>query len=77
MSTVHYLIEFFSFILFNLENPKRLAVLATLIDFLKAFNGINHNIIITKLADLGVPAWLLKIIIGFLSERTLNVKYKG
>ena len=65
VSTVHYLIELFSFILFNLYNQKSHAVLTTLIDFSKAFNRINHNLIITKLADLGVPAWLLKIIMVF------------
>ena len=33
--------------------------------------------IITKLADLGVPSWLLKIVIGFLSNRKLEVKFRG
>ena len=32
---------------------------------------------VTKLGDMGVPGWLLKIIVGFLSERELVVTYKG
>ena len=48
-----------------------------MIDFAKAFNRINHNIIITILSDLGVPGWLLRIINGFLTERELIVRFKG
>ena len=76
-STVHYLIEFLTFVLFNLDNAEGHAVLSTMIDFSKAFNRINHNLIITKLADLGVPSWILKVLIGFLSKRFIQVKYKG
>ena len=76
-STTHYLIEFLSFILFNLDNSEAHAVLSTMIDFSKAFNRIDHNIIISKLADLNVPPWILKVLIGFLSKRTLQVKYRG
>ena len=76
-SITHYLIDMVNFILYNqdLNTPK--IVLACMIDFSKAFNRINHNIILTKLHDLGVPSWLLKVIMGFLSDRTLQVKYKG
>ena len=77
VSTTHYLVEFFNFILYNLDLKDRHAVLATMVHFSKAFNKIDHNIIVTKLADLNVPKWLLKIIIGFLSDRKIQVKYKG
>ena len=53
------------------------ATLAVMIDFQKAFNRINHNVIITILSDMGVPGWLLRIIIGFLRERELVLRYKG
>ena len=52
-------------------------VLAAFIDFSKAFNHINHNLIITILSEMGVPGWLLKIVMGFLTERELIVRYKG
>ena len=76
-STTHYLIEFISFILYNWDLAEKHAVLSTLIDFSKAFNRINHNTIIIKLADMSVPSWLLKIVMGFLENRTLQVRYKG
>ena len=75
-SVSHYLIEFINFILHQqeLENT---AVLACLVDFSKAFNRQDHNILITKLSDLGVPGWLLKLVIAFLKNRKMRVKYKG
>ena len=76
-SISHYLIEFMTFILYNLDNKDPTAVLACLIDFSKAFNRQDHNVLITKLSDLGVPSWLLKIVMAFLNERTMVVRYKG
>ena len=52
------------------------AIMAALIDFSKAFNRIDHNVVIVKLAEMGVPSWLLKIVIGFLSDRELQVKFR-
>ena len=51
--------------------------MAVMIDFAKAFNRINHNIIITILSEMGVPGWLLNIIIGFLTQRELILRYRG
>ena len=53
------------------------AVIAVMIDFSKAFNRINHNIVITILSEMGVPGWLLKIVIGFLTDRVMILRYKG
>ena len=53
------------------------AVLAVTIDFSKAFNRLNHNIIVEILSELGVPGWLLQIVIGFLENREIEVSYKG
>ena len=72
----HYLIDLITFILFNQDLPESRAVLATMIDFLKAFNRQNHLILVTKLSDMGVPGWLLKIVIGFLEDRKLVVLLK-
>ena len=76
-SITHYLIEFINFILSNQENKEPTAVLACMIDFSKAFNRQNHNLLITKLSDMGVPAWLLKIVMAFLTDRTMVVRFKG
>ena len=48
-----------------------------MIDFSKAFNRQNHNLLITKLSDMGVPGWLLRIVIAFLKDRKMQVNYKG
>ena len=73
----HYLIDFISFILYNQDQTEPLSILAAMIDFKKAFNRQNHAILITKLGDMGVPGWLLMIVVGFLEERELEVTYKG
>ena len=72
----HYLIEFINFILFHQESASR-AVLAQLVDFLKAFNRQDHNTLITKLSDLGVPGWLIRLVMAFLEDRSMKVNYKG
>ena len=76
-SIAHYLIEFITFILYNLDLKKNHAVLAILIDFSKAFNRQDHNILITLLCDMGVPGWLLNIVASFLEDRELVLWYKG
>ena len=75
-SICHYLIEFINFILHQQELEST-AVLASLVDFSKAFNRQDHSILMTKLSDLGTPGWLLKIVMSFLSDRQMKVKYKG
>ena len=73
----HYIIEFINFILLNQDSSEQTAVLACMVDFNKAFNRMDHNIIITKLSDMGVPGWLLKVVIGFLTNRRMLVRYRG
>ena len=76
-SISHYLIDFVNFILYNQDLRIPHAVVAAMVDFSKAFNRQNHNLLITKLSDMGVPAWLLKVVMAFLSGRTMVVRYKG
>ena len=76
-SITHYLIEFLNFILLNQDSTDQTAILACMVDFAKAFNRQNHNILITKLSDMGVPSWLLKVVMAFLSDRRMVVRYKG
>ena len=66
-----------NFILQNQDYDLPIAVLMCAIDFSKAFNRQNHNIIITLLSDMGVPGWLLYIVMGFLSDREMVVNFKG
>ena len=76
-SISHYLIEIINFILYNQDFSDPIAILACAIDFSKAFNRVNHNILITKLSDMGVPGWLLNLVMGFLTNREMRVRYKG
>ena len=76
-STSHYLIDFISYILYNQDLPESEAVLASMVDYQKAFNRQDHATTVTILGDMGVPGWLLNIVIGFLTERELEVTYKG
>ena len=76
-SVTHYLIDFINFVLYNQDLKNIHAVLAVAIDFSKAFNRQNHNILIGLLSDLGVPGWLLTIVMGFLENRELEVNHKG
>ena len=48
-----------------------------MVDFSKAFNRQNHNVLVTKLSDMGCPGWLLKVVIAFLTDRQMLVRYKG
>ena len=76
-SVSHYLVELINFILYNQDNLEPTAVLACLIDFSKAFNRQDHTILITKLSDMDVPPWLLKLVIAFLKDRSMVLRYKG
>ena len=77
-STAHYLITLFHFILSNTDTsniPK--AVMLALVDFSKAFNRINHAKVIIRLSDWGVPGWLLRILVSYLTGRSMILRYKG
>ena len=78
-STTHYLIKLFDFIQKTGDMPKNLphGVLLALIDYSKAFNRIDHGLLVTLLSDYNVPSWLLKICISYLSNRSMVIRYKG
>ena len=76
-SVSHYLIDFINFVSYNQDINNIHAVLAVAVDFSKAFNRQNHNILIELLSELGIPGWLLQIVIGFLENRQIEVHYKG
>ena len=76
-SISHYLIDFVNYILYNQDLNIPHATLAVLVDFSKAFNRIDHNTIIAILSRMGVPGWLLRIVIAFLTDRELILRYKG
>ena len=78
-SVDHYLILMLDFIHRSLDKNHKepTAVLTGLVDFSKAFNRIDHNTIVTILADLNIPTCALRLIISYLSQRKMCVRYNG
>ena len=78
-SIVHYIVRMTDFILRSLDDSSKepKAVLAATVDFSKAFNRMSHNRIITILADLNIPTCALRLIVSYLSNRTLCIRYHG
>lgn len=76
-SNSHYLIEVANFILYNqdLTNPQ--AIIAVYVDYAKGFNRVQHSKIIEIMASMQVPGWLLKIMVSYLSQRKLRIRFKG
>ena len=71
------MIDLINFIQYNQDLNDIQAVLAVAIDFEKAFNRQNHNLLIELLSEMGVPGWLLQVVVGFLENREIEVFFKG
>ena len=76
-SVAHYLIEVTNFILYNLDLNIPVPSLMTMVDFSKGFNRIHHGALIEELYWMNVLIEVLRIIISYLSDRKLLIKYKG
>ena len=77
-SVVHYLVRMLHWILQKLDNSaSEPAVLATLIDFSKGFNRMSPVILVTLLSDLNIPTCALRLIISYLSHRSMVTTYNG
>ena len=76
-SISHYLIKLLHFIHFNLDRPDPHAVLLACVDMSKAFNRVSHQQVIEDLHDMKVPGWLLLIIISYLKDRRMLIKFRG
>ena len=75
----HYLVKMLDFIHQSLDKSgmSPTAVVCALVDFSKAFNRIDHNIIVTILSDLNIPTCALRLIVSYLTNRKMCVRYKG
>ena len=76
-SITHYLVKLLNFVHVNLDLKQPHAVLLALIDMEKAFNRVSHGLVIEDLSDMNVPGWLLLILISYLTERSMYMRYKG
>ena len=62
----------------NTDNDlKPKAVVNLLADWSKAFNNVNHNIVMRILIFLGVPQWILRLILSYLESRKMIVRFRG
>jgi hypothetical protein len=77
LSISHYLIRLLHFIHRNIDKAEPHAVVMALVDLSKAFNRVDHLLVIQDLHDMKVPAWLLKILISYLTERSMVIKFRG
>ena len=77
MSIMHYLIKLLHFTHSTLDLKQPYAVLAACIDLSKAFNRVSHDLLIQDLFDMHTPAWLINILISYLSNRTMVMTFKG
>ena len=76
-SITHYLIKLLHFIHSTLDLRKPHAVLAACVDLSKAFDRVDHSLVIQDLYDMNTPSWLLKIVASYLSNRTMILHYNG
>ena len=76
-STSLYLINLLNFVHSNLDKPDPHAVLLAQLDLAKAFNRVSHMHVVQDLFDMHVPGWLLNILISFLTNRNMTLKFNG
>ena len=76
-STTHYLVKLLHFIHLHLDQKEPYAVLLALIDLEKAFNRVSHCLVIEDLAAMHVPGWMLKILISYLTDRSMYMRFNG
>ena len=74
-SITHYLIKLLHFVHSTLDLRQPHAFLAAFIDMSKAFNRVDHALLIGDLFDMHTPAWLLRILISYLSNRSMYLTY--
>ena len=76
-SSSHYMIRLLHFIHSTVDKTEPHAVVMALIDLSKAFNRVDHLLVIQDLHDMRVPPWLLRILISYLTGRTMKLRFKG
>ena len=74
-STTHYLIKLTDQAFKSTAQGN--ATTAITIDYSKAFDFVDHNVLIEKLVQLGVRSSIIKLLISFLSGRSHNTHIFG
>ncbi|XP_072039411.1 uncharacterized protein [Amphiura filiformis] len=76
VATTHYLVKLLHTLHKNADKPGSHSTLVVT-DFSKAFDRINHNVLIRKLINLGVRPPVVAWLCSFLTQREQCVRYKG
>ena len=74
ISTSHYLVSLMHFLHSGAEVPKNVGTVV-LTDFSKAFDLIDHNLLISKFIQIGVRESVIPWIRSFISGRQQCVRY--
>jgi hypothetical protein len=74
-STVTNLLSVTHFLQVNLDARKQIDVIY--MDFSKAFDHVDHKLLLTKLDSFGFSDNLIQLIASYLSDRALFVQYRG
>uniref|UniRef100_A0A1Y1LAD0 Reverse transcriptase domain-containing protein n=1 Tax=Photinus pyralis TaxID=7054 RepID=A0A1Y1LAD0_PHOPY len=64
-------------IIFNNIRLKKQRMYALFVDFKKAFDSIQHDLLWQKLSQTGISAKLIRLIKGFYSKATLQIEQEG
>ena len=74
-SITHYLFKLLQFIHEHLDLRDPHDVVLATVDLSKAINHVSHSMVIEDLYNMHVPAWLLLILISYLTKRTMILHY--
>ena len=76
VSTTHYLVKLMDTLIMNSDKPGHLSSVV-ITDFSKAFDLVNHNVLINKFISLGIRPSVVTWIASFLDGREQSVRYRG
>ena len=75
-STTHCLINFLDFLHSHLDK-RNTSLAVAFVDFRKAFDLVDHTVVLSKAAQLGLPSHLIAWLADFLTGRQQAVRYQG
>ena len=76
VSTTHYLLKLMDTLHMNADRPGCLSNVV-ITDFSKAFDLVDHNVIMRKFISMGVRPSVITWISNFLNRREQCVRYRG
>ena len=75
-STTHCLVNFLDFLHSHLDK-RNTSLAVTFVDFRKAFDLVDHTVVLTKVVLFGIPPHLTAWLADFLTNRQQAVRYQG